>query len=139
MRVLFRPPWRGPQPSEWSTSLSGDAFRDGVRSIRSSIAAGDVYQVNLTRRLTAPMPPGGDIAALGAALAEGNPAPYSAVVRLPSVDCHVASASPERFLWRDGDLVASAPIKGTAPDPSGLTAKDRAENVMIVEIGRAHV
>ncbi|HEY9559002.1 MAG TPA: hypothetical protein VIR58_19860, partial [Acidimicrobiales bacterium] len=52
------PPWRGPQPSEWSTSLSGDAFRDGVRSIRSSIAAGDVYQVNLTRRLTAPMPPG---------------------------------------------------------------------------------
>src|SRR3546814_4580294 len=83
------------------------------------------------------MPPGGDIAALGAALAEGNPAPYSAVVRLPSVDCHVASASPERFLWRDGDLVASAPIKGTAPDPSGLTAKDRAENVMIVDLVRS--
>ncbi|HEY9556367.1 MAG TPA: anthranilate synthase component I family protein, partial [Acidimicrobiales bacterium] len=81
-------------------------------------------------------PLGGDIAALGAALAEGNPAPYSAVVRVPSVGCHVASASPERFLWRDGDLVASAPIKGTAPDPSGLTAKDRAENVMIVDLVR---
>jgi len=112
------------------------AFTAGVRSIRSSIAAGDVYQVNLTRRLSAPAPPGADVAALGAALAEGNPAPYSAVVRLPSIGCHVASASPERFLWRDGDIVSSAPIKGTAPDPTGLTAKDRAENVMIVDLVR---
>lgn len=130
------PAWRGPDPSAWSSSLSGDAFRDGVRSIRSSIAAGDVYQVNLTRRLSAPLPDGADVAALGAALAEGNPAPYSAVVRIPSVGCHVASASPERFLWRDGDLVSSAPIKGTAPEPTGLTAKDRAENVMIVDLVR---
>jgi para-aminobenzoate synthetase component 1 len=48
----------------------------------------------------------------------------------------VASASPERFLWRDGRLVSSAPIKGTATDPTGLTAKDRAENVMIVDLVR---
>ena len=108
----------------------------GVRCIREAIAAGDVYQVNLTRRLSAPLPDGADVAALGAALAEGNPAPYSAVVRLPAHGCAVASASPERFLRRDGDLVASAPIKGTAPDPSGLSAKDRAENVMIVDLVR---
>ena len=95
-----------------------------------------MYQVNLTRRLSAPMPAGGDVAALGAALAEGNPAPYSAVVRLPAAGCLVASASPERFLSRDGDVVSSGPIKGTAPDPSGLTAKDRAENVMIVDLVR---
>ena len=76
------------------------------------------------------------MAALGAALAEGNPAPYSAVVRIPAVGCHVASASPERFLSRDGDIVESRPIKGTAPDPSGLTDKDRAENVMIVDLVR---
>ena len=95
-----------------------------------------MYQVNLTRRLSAPLPPGADVAALGAALAEGNPAPYSAVVRIPAVGCHVASASPERFLSRDGDIVESRPIKGTAPDPSGLTAKDRAENVMIVDLVR---
>jgi para-aminobenzoate synthetase component 1 len=107
-----------------------------VAAIREAIAAGDVYQVNLTRRLSAPMPAGGDVAALGAALAEGNPAPYSAVVRLPAIGCHVASASPERFLQRDGDLVSSSPIKGTAPDPSGLTDKDRAENVMIVDLVR---
>jgi para-aminobenzoate synthetase component 1 len=129
-------PWTGPPAGTWTSSLSEDEFKAGVRSIRASIEAGDVYQVNLTRRLSAPMPPAGDVAALGAALAEGNPAPYSAVVRLPAAGCLVASASPERFLARDGDLVQSAPIKGTAPDAGGLTAKDRAENVMIVDLVR---
>ncbi len=130
------PPWRGPDPGEWTTSLDEAAFTAGVRAIRRSIAAGDVYQVNLTRRLSAPFPVGGDVAALGATLAEGNPAPYSAVVRLPHLECEVASASPERFLRRDGDLVRSAPIKGTASEPAGLTAKDHAENVMIVDLVR---
>jgi len=130
------PPWKGPPPEAWSSSLDEAAFTAGVRSIRGSIAAGAVYQVNLTRRLQAPLPTEADVAALGAALAEGNPAPYSAVVRLPDHGCEVASASPERFLRRDGELVCSAPIKGTAPDPSGLTEKDRAENVMIVDLVR---
>ena len=130
------PPWEGPAPEAWSSSLSQDAFMAGVRSIRESIAAGDVYQVNLTRRLSAPLPRGADVAALGAALADGNPAPYSAVVRVPAAGCFVASASPERFLSRDGDVVESRPIKGTAPDPRGLTAKDEAENVMIVDLVR---
>jgi para-aminobenzoate synthetase component 1 len=129
-------PWRGPPAEGWRSSLDGAAFRAGVGAIRDAIAAGDVYQVNLTRRLSAPLPPEADVAALGAALADGNPAPYSAVVRIPAIGCHVASASPERFLWRDGARVASAPIKGTAPDARGLTAKDRAENVMIVDLVR---
>ena len=68
------------------------AFCAGVRAIRASIAAGDVYQVNLCRVLSAPRPDDADVAALGAALAEGNPAPYSAVVRLPGR----ASRSPRR-------------------------------------------
>jgi para-aminobenzoate synthetase component 1 len=130
------PPWHGPPLDAWTTSLDRDAFCAGVTAIRSAIAAGDVYQVNLTRRLSAPLAPGADIAALGAALGHGNPAPYSAVVRLPSVGCHVASASPERFLRRDGDRVASSPIKGTAPDPASFLPKDRAENVMIVDLVR---
>lgn len=129
-------PWRGPAPHAWRSSLSGPAFRARVETIRQAIAAGDVYQVNLTRRLSAPAPEGADIAALGAALGEGNPAPYAAVVRIPEVGCHVASASPERFLRRDGDRVLSSPIKGTAADPSGFLPKDRAENVMIVDLVR---
>lgn len=130
------PAWVGPARDAWTSSLDRTAFTAGVRAIREAIAAGDVYQVNLTRRLGAPLPPGADVAALGAALAQGNPSPYHAVVRLPAHGCLVASASPERFLRRDGDLVESAPIKGTAPDPSGLTGKDRAENVMIVDLVR---
>src|SRR5690606_18961890 len=109
------------------TSLDERAYCDGVRAIRSAIAAGDVYQVNLCRVLAAPLPVGADVAALGAALAEGNPAPNSAVVRLPDHGTEVASASPERFLLRDGDLVESKPIKGTAAEPDGFLAKDRAE------------
>jgi para-aminobenzoate synthetase component 1 len=130
------PPWRGPDPDAWTSSLDRARFCAGVDAIRAAIAAGDVYQVNLTRRLSAPLAPGADVAALGAALGHGNPAPYSAVVRVPQAGCHVASASPERFLRRDGELVASSPIKGTAADPSGFLAKDRAENVMIVDLVR---
>jgi para-aminobenzoate synthetase component 1 len=130
------PPWRGPSPTEWTTSLDRDAFCAGVDAIRAGIAAGDVYQVNLTRRLSTPLPPGADVAALGAALGRGNPAPYAAVVRIPSATCQVASASPERFLRRDGDRVWSSPIKGTAAIADDFLPKDRAENVMIVDLVR---
>ncbi|MDX6233524.1 MAG: para-aminobenzoate synthetase component [Nocardioidaceae bacterium] len=130
------PRWRGPARADWTSSLDRDAFCKGVEVIRDGIAAGDVYQVNLTRRLSAPVPVDADVAALGAALAEGNPAPYSAVVRVPSAHTWIASASPERFLRREGDVVSSSPIKGTAADPDGLTDKDRAENLMIVDLVR---
>jgi para-aminobenzoate synthetase component 1 len=48
----------------------------------------------------------------------------------------VASASPERFVRRDGRTVESRPIKGTAATPDGFLAKDTAENVMIVDLVR---
>ncbi|MGI9578016.1 MAG: anthranilate synthase component I family protein [Microthrixaceae bacterium] len=135
--------WRGPAPDAWNTSLDRSGFTNGVATIRGEIAAGDVYQVNLTRRLRSPqglpMGLGGDapdVAALGAALAEGNPAPYAAVVRLPEHGVEVASASPERFLSREGREVKSSPIKGTAATEGGFLDKDRAENVMIVDLVR---
>ncbi|MGH9151516.1 MAG: anthranilate synthase component I family protein [Acidimicrobiales bacterium] len=128
--------WVGPGPSAWRSSLDRPAFCAGVAAVRAAIADGDVYQVNLTRRLSAPLPPGADVAALGAALATGNPAPYSAVVRLPALGVHVASASPERFLSRSGPVVESRPVKGTAATAGGFLPKDRAENVMIVDLVR---
>ena len=70
--------WQGPQRDSWRTSLDADGFEAGVRAIRDVIAVGGVYQVNLTRRLSAPAHPGMSIPALGAALAQGNPAPFSA-------------------------------------------------------------
>ncbi len=130
--------WTGPPLAAWVSSLDRDGFCAGVTAIREAIAAGDVYQVNLTRRLSAPLTDerAMDVVALGAALAVENPAPYSAVLRVPSVGCHVASASPERFLRRDGRRVVSAPIKGTAASTSEFLAKDYAENVMIVDLVR---
>ncbi len=136
-------PWSGPTPAAWSSSLDQAGFVSGVESIRNEIANGDVYQVNLTRRLRAEMPTrrgledsSQDIAALGAALALGNPAPFSAVVRLPAHGVQVASASPERFLSRNGRKVCSSPIKGTSATADGFLAKDRAENIMIVDLVR---
>ena len=132
-------PWRGPAVPAWTSSLDQVGFEAGVRSIRDAIAAGDVYQVNLTRVLSAPVDDDADVAALGAALAIGNPAPYSAVVRVPDAGVFVASASPERFLRREGRLVWSSPIKGTAAHAEEFLAKDRAENVMIVDLLRNDV
>ncbi|HEY8787701.1 MAG TPA: anthranilate synthase component I family protein [Actinopolymorphaceae bacterium] len=129
-------PWAGPDAGSWRTSLDECAFRRGVATIRAAIAAGDVYQVNLTRRMSAPLPAGTDVAALGAALAEGNPAPFSAVVRLPGRGIEIASASPELFLRRRGRVVESSPIKGTAATVDGFLPKDLAENVMIVDLVR---
>jgi para-aminobenzoate synthetase component 1 len=128
--------WVGPAPGSWRSSLDRAAFTRGVAAVREAIAAGDVYQVNLTRRLSAPLPAGADVVALASALAGGNPAPHAAVVRLPAQGVHVASASPERFLRRDGRTVESQPIKGTAATADGFLAKDRAENVMIVDLVR---
>lgn len=135
------PSWHGPPPGAWTSSLDETTFRKGVGAIREAIAEGDVYQVNLTRRLSAPLPVArsvgtNDASALGAALGAGNPAPYAAVVRVPEAGCQVASASPELFLRRDRDKVVSSPIKGTASQPDGFLPKDRAENVMIVDLVR---
>ena len=130
------PAWRGPQRDSWKGSLDESAFKKGVQTIREAIACGDVYQVNLCRVLSAPAPPDADVAALGATLAEGNPAPFAAVIRLPEHGVEVASASPERFLRRDGRFVMSQPIKGTAATPETFLPKDRAENVMIVDLVR---
>ncbi len=130
------PRWVGPAADAWCSSLDQDRFEGGVRAIRAAIEAGDVYQVNLTRQLAAPVDDEADVAALGAALAIGNPAPYAAVVRVPAAGLHVASASPERYLRREGRLVWSSPIKGTAATPEAFLAKDRAETVMIVDLVR---
>jgi para-aminobenzoate synthetase component I len=132
------PSWR-PVTGTWRSSLDRSAYVDAVEAVRDRIAAGDVYQVNICRILAADLaeaagPP--DLSALAAALGRGNPAPYAATVNLPSAGVHVASASPELFLRRDGDVVVSGPIKGTARTRDGLTDKDRAENVMIVDLVR---
>ncbi|MFH8992260.1 chorismate-binding protein [Streptomyces sp. NPDC017940] len=131
--------WRGPAPGDWTSSLDRAAYTEGVRRIRAHIAAGDVYQANLCRVLSAPLAEDGtpaDVDALTALLARGNPAPYAGTVRLPGNGVEIATASPELFLRRAGDVVESGPIKGTGRTEADLLEKDHAENVMIVDLVR---
>ncbi|MER8196074.1 chorismate-binding protein [Streptomyces microflavus] len=130
--------WRGPAAGQWATSLDREAYTAGVRRIRAYIEAGEVYQANLCRVLSAPLPDPGraDVDALTALLARGNPAPYAGTIRLPEHGVEVATASPELFLRRDGRTVESGPIKGTGRTEDDLLEKDHAENVMIVDLVR---
>ncbi|MCG0069679.1 chorismate-binding protein [Streptomyces tricolor] len=128
--------WRGPEPGDWTTSLDRAAYTAAVRRIREHIAAGEVYQANLCRVLSAPVDPGADVDALTSLLARGNPAPYAGTIRLPEHGVEIATASPELFLRRDGRTVESGPIKGTGRTEADLLEKDYAENVMIVDLVR---
>jgi para-aminobenzoate synthetase component 1 len=130
--------WRGPRPQDWTSSLDRAAYTAGVARVREHIAAGDVYQVNLCRVLSAPLPAGApaDLDALSALLARGNPGAHAGTVHLPGQGVSVATASPELFLRRRGRRVESGPIKGTAPTADRLLAKDRHENVMITDLVR---
>jgi para-aminobenzoate synthetase component 1 len=128
----------------WESSLPRPAYERAVRRAIDYIRAGDVFQVNLSQRLSSPWE--GDPFALYARLRRTSPAPFMALVRLGRAD--VISASPERFLQRRGTCIETRPIKGTRPRGAGpaedrrealalrSSAKDRAENVMIVDLAR---
>jgi para-aminobenzoate synthetase component 1 len=120
------------------TSLSREEYVAGVERVLDRVRAGDCYQVNLTRRLEWDAAP--DPHALFGALAVRGPAPHATLLQLPlaSGPAAVASASPERFLSWNGTSVETRPIKGTAAVADALahSAKDRAENVMIVDLAR---
>ncbi|MFD3533167.1 chorismate-binding protein [Streptomyces sp. NPDC058664] len=141
-RDPVRPPapgaWRGPAAGDWTSSLDRAAYIEGVRRVREHIARGEVYQANLCRVLTAPLPDPAvaDVDALTALLARGNPAPYAGTIRLPAHGVEVATASPELYLRREGGLITSGPIKGTGRTAADLLPKDHAENVMIVDLVR---
>ncbi|MGW0700768.1 chorismate-binding protein [Streptomyces sp. NPDC002867] len=130
--------WRGPAAGDWTSSLDRASYTAGVRCIREHIAAGDVYQANLCRVLSAPLPDpdGADVDELTALLARGNPAPYAGTIRLPAHGVEIATASPELYLRRAGRTVESGPIKGTGRTAEDLLEKDHAENVMIVDLVR---
>jgi para-aminobenzoate synthetase component 1 len=123
---------------------SRDAYLARVGRALDYIAAGDIYQVNLSQRIICPFHD--DAVALFSELAERHPSPFSAF--LDGGRFQVLSASPERFLSVRGDRARSAPIKGTRPrgaTPRGdrrlaeqlmSSPKDRAENVMIADLVR---
>ncbi len=131
--------WHGVDLSRWTSSLDRSGYIEGVVEIRRLIADGSVYQVNLCRVLSAPTD-ADDLRGLANALADKHPSRYPAVVCLPSEGIHICSASPELFLSRsrigDDDVVQTRPIKGTGRTALDISAKDHAENIMIVDMAR---
>jgi para-aminobenzoate synthetase component I len=126
-------------------AISYDAYRPLAERVLEHIGRGDVYQANLTHRLSGAC---GSALELYAALREGAPVPYN--LFLGGERFQLAGASPETFLRMQpgGGTIESRPIKGTAPrsdDPVrdrelaaalAVSPKDRAENTMIVDLAR---
>lgn len=134
----------GPATPRLRSNVRRADYLAAVERAKEYIAAGDVYQVNLSHRLEGEWR--GDAWALYERLRQTSPVPHGAYLDLG--DTKVLSASPERFLRLDGRLVETRPIKGTRP--RGVTPeedrmlaaelssseKDRAENLMIVDLLR---
>lgn len=136
-------PFRLQQP--FRADLSQAQYQTAFARIQSYIQAGDCYQVNFAQRFRAPCQ--GDAWSAYLALREACPTPFSGFQRL-SDDSAILSLSPERFVRVHGGQVETRPIKGTRPrsdDPAIdqsnadellASAKDRAENLMIVDLLR---
>lgn len=120
--------------SQWSTSKSKSDYITYVSQIRQSIAEGDVYQVNACRELSHSLN-GQRLDGLFAQLLVHNPAPFAFFLSIDGLE--IASASPERFLSRDGMRIITSPIKGTMrSDEKIFGEKDKSENLMIVDLMR---
>ncbi|MEF2550759.1 aminodeoxychorismate synthase component I [Aurantimonas sp. A2-1-M11] len=142
------PPGIGARPGglDWRSNFFADDYRAAIQRVRDYILAGDIYQANVAQTFRAALPDDFDPFGLYLRLRRTNAAPFGAYLEHDGLA--IASSSPERFLKRDGDMVETRPIKGTAkrsPDPvedralaEALLAseKDRAENVMIVDLLR---
>ena len=132
--------WPGVPEASWHSSLDAEQYVEGVESIRAGIAAGDVYQANLCRVLSAPVcRPAPTWPGWRRCWRSATRHRTAGFLRLPEHGVHVATASPELFLRRSGErgrVVESGPIKGTGRTAADLTAKDEAENVMIVDLVR---
>jgi len=132
----------GVELAAWQSSMNQIQYTEAVRQIREEISQGWVYQTNLCRLLSAKLSRAFDAIGFLKLLRVHNPSPYLSALFIPATesglphDVRIASASPELFLSRSGSKIMTSPIKGTASTAQGLLEKDRAENVMIVDLMR---
>lgn len=127
-----------------TSTFTKEAYIKAIQKAMEYIAAGDIYQVNLSQRFltevdTAPYD-------LYLRLREASPAPFSAYLDFGKAA--VLSSSPERFLKVDGKSIETSPIKGTRPRGKNpeedkrlkkeleQSEKDRSEHIMIVDLER---
>jgi aminodeoxychorismate synthase component I len=134
-----------PEIGAFTAETDRERFIEGVRRIKDWIAAGDIYQVNLSQRFEASIS-GGSLFELYGALREASPAPMAAWLSLDGRE--ILSSSPETFLKISGRGIETHPIKGTRPrfpDPDEdrrsayelqTSSKEISELVMITDLLR---
>jgi para-aminobenzoate synthetase component I len=132
--------------SGWQSNFTREAYEKAVAEIVEYILAGDIFQANMTQCFSSLIPHGFDAFAFYQNLRKQNPAPFASYLNFG--DVQIVSSSPERLISSDGAHVQARPIKGTrrrdvdtALDAALIaelqaSAKDRAENVMIVDLLR---
>jgi anthranilate synthase component 1 len=137
-------PEQSPGRAAATPSLDGPSFRKAVLAAKEHIAAGDIFQAVLARRWTVPRRI--DPLALYRAVRMVNPSPYMVLFEAP--DVALVGASPEMLVRKQGRHAETRPIAGTRPrgmDAEGdrrlaedllADAKERAEHVMLVDLGR---
>ncbi|HEV2330321.1 MAG TPA: anthranilate synthase component I family protein [Verrucomicrobiae bacterium] len=137
-------PGSSPFPCSAISNVTRVDFVRAVKRAQEFIRAGDIYQVNLSQRLTAPG--AGSAWNFFRQLNDVSPAPFAAY--LDCGDFHVASTSPEQFLRLSGSHIVTRPIKGTRPRSADATrdaqlayelqtsAKEMAELIMITDLLR---
>jgi anthranilate synthase component 1 len=140
--VVTRPPRPGSdpeqRPSETRRFGSGAAYERAVRVAKDYIRAGDAFQIVLSQR--AERPTAASALALYRALRRVNPSPYHFLLELDGVA--LVGSSPETLVKAEGRHASLNPIAGTtAPGPGDSerllgSEKDRAEHVMLVDLGR---
>ncbi|MDR3393145.1 MAG: aminodeoxychorismate synthase component I [Sulfuriferula sp.] len=126
---------------------TADVFLDGIAKIQRYIAAGDVFQVNLSRRWRGRMANRHSAAALYHALRRNNPAPFAGIANLGN-ELFIVSSSPERLVQVESGRALTRPIAGTHPRHMDAVQdaqirrdliahpKERAEHVMLVDLER---
>lgn len=126
------------------SSLTDGDYRSAIAAAQRYIAAGDIYQVNLSQRLEIPLPAGVTLPALWERLIATHPTGWSAYFDMGPAGV-LLSNSPECFLRRRGEIIETFPIKGTRPNvrnPERMRAelagntKELAEHRMIVDLER---
>jgi anthranilate synthase component 1 len=123
-----------------------DAYLERVRRGKEYIAAGDIYQTNLSRPWHVELDRDPDVGALYNRLCNTNPAPFAALTQWRGAT--IVSSSPERLLRVEGRRVDTRPIAGTRPrsrrpgdDVAEMAAlvehpKERAEHIMLIDLER---
>lgn len=131
----------------FTSTMDEPTFMEAVRRAKEYIAAGDAYQIVLSRRLDCPLP--ADPFTVYRALRTINPSPYLFYLRLGRTT--IVGSSPEVLVRLEGDRIETRPIAGTSPRgateeedlaiEAALRAnpKERAEHVMLVDLGRNDV